>query len=73
MPALGELGDKVDSVSGLVGNLPDAAKGPISTMAAEGMGKLQPVVDKVLALPGVGSIVSPVLEPMLEKLQEIGG
>ena len=40
---------------------------------AEGMGKLQPLVDKVMDMPGVGSIVSPALGPIMEKMQEFGG
>ena len=73
IPAFGELGNKVDSVSGMVSNLPEAARGPIGTIATEGMGKLQPLVDKVLAIPGVGSILSPVMGPIMEKMQELGG
>lgn len=73
VPAFGELGTKLDSVSGMIGNLPEAARGPIGTTAAEGMGKLQPLVDKVLELPGVGAILTPVLGPIMEKMQELGG
>jgi len=73
LPALGELGENVDSVSGLFGQVPDAARAPLAKSAAEGMGKLQPIVDKVMDMPGVGSIVSPVLGPIMEKMQEFGG
>lgn len=73
IPAFGELGTKLDSVTGMIGNLPEAARGPIGTTAAEGMGKLQPLVDKVLELPGVGAILAPVIGPIMEKMQELGG
>ena len=69
IPALGELGTKVDDLSGMMSNLPETAMGPIGDIATKGMGTLQPVVDKVLALPGVGSILSPVVGPIMEKLQ----
>ena len=72
LPALGELGENVDSVSGMLSALPDAARGPLNTVAAEGFGKLKPMVDKVIALPGVGDIISPVLSPIMEKMQELG-
>lgn len=72
LPALGELGTKVDSMSGLLDKVPEAARGPLATTASEGLGKLQPLIDKVLALPGVGAILQPVLGPILEKLQEFG-
>ena len=72
LPALGELGENVDSVSGMLNSLPQAARGPLNTVAAEGFGKLKPVVEKVMALPGVGDIVSPVLSPIMEKMQELG-
>jgi len=73
LPALGELGTKVDSVSGMLDALPEAARGPIATAATASLGQLQPVLDKVLAIPGVGDIVSPVIDPIMEKLQGFGG
>ncbi len=72
LPALGELGTSVDSVTDMIGKVPDAARGPISSIAEEGMGKLQPIIDKVMAIPGVGAVLQPVMEPIMEKLQELG-
>ena len=73
IPAFGELGTKVDSVTEMFGGLPEAAQGPVSAIAKTGMGTVQPLVDKALALPGVGSILSPVIGPIMEKLGGLGG
>lgn len=73
IPAFGELGSKIDSMTEVFGNVPEDARSSISTVASEGLGKLQPLIDKVLALPGVGAVLNPVLGPILEKLQEFAG
>ena len=73
IPAFGELGTKVDSVTEMFGSLPDAARGPVGEIANTGMSTLQPLVDKIMALPGVGAILSPIVAPIMEKLQELGG
>ena len=72
LPALGELGTKVDSVSGMLDKLPEAARGPIASIVSGGMGSLQPIIDKVSALPGVGDIITPVIGPIMEKLSGFG-
>ncbi len=73
LPALEELGGEVKGMSSLLSNLPEAARGPVSTIATEGMGKLKPLIDSATSIPGVGSILEPVLGPIMESLQDFGG
>jgi len=73
LPDLQKLGENVDSVSGIMENIPEDARGPISSIASEGMGTLQPIVDKVMGIDGVGDVVGPVLTPILDKLKAFGG
>jgi len=73
LPALGELGENVDSFSGVMDKIPEAARGPFTGIISGGMEQLQPMVDKVMGLPGVGDVVGPVLTPIMEKLQGFAG
>lgn len=73
LPALEELGTKVDTVTGLVNKLPEAARAPLGGLVAGGMESLQPLIQKVSSIPGVGDIINPLIEPMMEKLANLGG
>jgi len=73
LPDLEKLGENVTSVSGMMENIPEDALGPISSIATDGMGQLQPIVDKVMGIDGVGDVIGPVLNPILEKLKAFGG
>ena len=53
--------------------LPDAAKGPLQSVVSGGLGGLQPVIDKVMGLPGIGPILEPVVGPMVEMLGGMAG
>jgi len=73
LPALEELGTSVDSVSGMMEKIPEAARGPFSGIVTGGMEKLQPVVDNVMGLDGVGDVVGPILTPIMDKIKAFGG
>jgi len=73
VPALTDMGGKLDGITSMVDKLPDAAKGPVSSMVEKGMGELTPMLDKVMAIPGVGGVLGSVIEPMKEKLTALAG
>jgi len=73
IPALEEATSKLGGVNDLVARLPDAAKGPVSSIVSGGMSTLQPILDKVTALPGVGSILEPVIKPLMDLLKGMAG
>ncbi len=73
LPAIGELGSKVDSVSELFQKVPESARGPISDITQKGMGALEPIFNKTMEIPGVGDVIGGSLGPIMEKLQELGG
>lgn len=73
LPKFEELGGTLDGISGGFENVAEDARGPIADIASKGMESFAPLVDKVLALPGVGDILRPVIEPMLEKLKGMAG
>ena len=69
VPAFEELNGKVDGLSGLWDKVPEAGRGPLSSMVSDGLGKLTPAVEKVNELPGVADALGPVASTLLEKLQ----
>ncbi len=73
LPAIGELGTKVDSVTELFQKVPESARGPISDITQKGMGALEPIFNKTMQIPGVGDVIGGSLGPIMEKLQELGG
>ena len=68
LPDLAGANDSLGEITGLVGSLGDAQKGAFSGMANTALGTLRPVIEKVIAIPGVGPVLAPVLESMVEKL-----
>jgi len=69
LPALTDFSGKLDGVTSMAGNLPDAAK-PILAGALE---KIMPMLDKVMEIPGVGAVLGGVIEPLKEKLSGLAG
>lgn len=73
LPKLKELGGNLDGIKGNLDKVPEAARGPVAGIIGKGMESFSPIVEKVLALPGVGDVLKPVLEPMLETLKGMAG
>lgn len=73
LPALQEAGSTVGGLSDVVARLPDAAKGPIGGIVTTGLSALQPLLDKVSAIPGVGALIEPAIKPMMDALNGLAG
>ncbi len=73
VPGLEELGGKVAGLPDMFDKVPEAARGPLQGVVGEGLGSLQPIIDKVMAIPGVGAVLEPILEPILETLGGLAG
>ena len=73
LPALEEVSGKLGGLNDVMARLPDAAKGPLQSVVSGGLGSLQPVIDKVMGLPGIGPILEPVVGPMVEMLGGMAG
>ena len=70
---LEELGGSLGGLNDKLGALPEAARGPVTEIVNKGMENFGPLVEKVQAIPGVGGIIGPAVEPMLEMLKGMGG
>lgn len=73
VPGLEALGETVSGLPDMFDKVPEAARGPLQGIVGEGLGSLQPILDTVLAIPGVGNIVEPIIGPMLETLSGLAG
>lgn len=73
LPQLTELSEQVGGLSDMVGNVPEAARGPLSGIVSSGLEALTPIIEKVSTIPGVGDVINPVIEPIIETLQGFAG
>ncbi|MGB1311646.1 MAG: hypothetical protein ACPG47_10555, partial [Leucothrix sp.] len=69
IPALTDFSSKLDGVASMADKLPDAAK----PVLASALGKVLPMLDSVMAIPGVGAVLGSVIEPLKEKLNGLAG
>ncbi|MFT6876968.1 MAG: vacuolar-type H+-ATPase subunit E/Vma4 [Granulosicoccus sp.] len=71
IPSLQDAASKLSGLNDVVTRLPEAAKGPLASIIQGGISLLQPLVDKVIAIPLVGALVEPVVTPIMEMLNGI--
>ena len=72
LPDLTTASENLESVKEMAGNLPEAARGPIAGMVSTAMTALEPLIEKVRAIPGVGPIIDPVLEKIVGTMDDLG-
>ncbi|MFK8078154.1 MAG: DUF937 domain-containing protein [Granulosicoccus sp.] len=73
IPSLEDAAGKLGGLNDIIVRLPDAAKGPLAAIVQNGIGTIQPLIDKVSAIPGVGAIIEPVIAPIVEMLNGLAG
>lgn len=73
IPKLTEMGEQFGGMAGLIEKVPEAARGPLTGIVSTGLGMLEPLLEKVRAIPGVGAIIDPIVTPMLEQLKALAG
>ena len=69
LPKLRDVSSQLDTLKGLWAQVPDAAKPAIKTALSSAVPKAEDLLGKVSALPGVGEIIRPVAEEVLNKLK----
>jgi len=73
VPALQEAASNLGGLNDVMARLPEAAKGPLGSIVQGGIGTLQPLIEKVSAIPGVGAVIGPVIAPIMEMLNGMAG
>jgi Bacterial protein of unknown function (DUF937) len=71
LPKLQDLESKLDIAKATMQKLADSAKMTISTLVKSSEGKLRELVDKVLAIPGVGEKIKVVADSIIVKLTDL--
>jgi hypothetical protein len=67
-PKLTDLTPKIDGLKALWDKIPDSAQAAVAKVTTDHLGKLKELVAKVLALPGVGEKLKPILDSLVSKL-----
>lgn len=68
LPELGKLTEGFGGMSEMFGKMPEAAKTAVAGIFQSSLGQLKPVIDKVLAIPGVETILKPAIDALMAKL-----
>jgi hypothetical protein len=68
LPDITKLTESFGGFSDMYGKLPDAAKNAVSSVFTSALGDLKPILDKVLAIPGVEAILKPAIDALIEKI-----
>ena len=73
LPKLQELEGKLDVAKTTMKELGDAGRTTVKTLVKSTQAKLKELVDKVLAIPGVGEKIKPVVDSIMAKVTELAG
>jgi Bacterial protein of unknown function (DUF937) len=73
LPKLQDLEGKLDIAKTTMKELGDAGRTTIKTLVKSAQAKLKELVEKVLAIPGVGEKIKPVVDSIMAKVTELAG
>ena len=73
VPALEGVSENLSGLTGMIEQIPEAARGPLSSIISNGVAALQPLVETASAIPGVGAIIEPIVGPLMETLNGLAG
>jgi hypothetical protein len=71
LPKLQEVGPKLDAAKATLQKMGDTGKAAIKTLVQSSLTKLKELVEKVLAIPGVGDKIKPAVDTIMAKLGEL--
>jgi hypothetical protein len=71
LPKLQDLIPKLDAAKAKLAQLTDTGKAAITTLVKSSQAKLKELVDKVLAIPGVGEKLKAVVDSIMAKLSDL--
>lgn len=69
LPDLGKLTEGFGGMTEMFSKMPDAAKTAVAGVFKSSLEQLQPIIDKVMAIPGVEAILKPAIDAMMSKLE----
>jgi hypothetical protein len=71
VPKLNGINDSLTKLDGLVDQLPAEGKAALAALVSGQLPTLEALIAKVTALPGVGDIIKPITDTMLQKLRAL--
>ena len=71
LPNLKNVVTSVDDFSGTFVGLSEEVKAPVITLAKGAFSELEPVLGKTLEIPGVGEVIQPTTDSLMEKLNQL--
>jgi hypothetical protein len=69
LPKLTEIDANLDRVGGLVGQLPAEGKSALAALINGALPELEALIAKVTEIPGVGAVIKPAADALVEKLK----
>jgi len=73
LPQLEAFGGQLDEIGGLAANLPESAQGVFGGLIGGALSTVQPLIENVMGMAGVGDAVGPILQTILGKLTALAG
>ena len=68
LPELSKISETFAGLAEKFGALPPAAKTAVAGIFSSSMNELKPMIEKILAIPGVSTILKPAIDALMEKL-----
>ncbi len=72
LPDLTAASESLGNIQGMMGDMPEAARGPVAGIVSNAMTALEPLIEKVRDIPGVGPIINPVLDRIVTAMESMG-
>jgi len=67
------MADKFGGLAGSMDQAPEAVRESLSGVLSTGLESLMPLLEKLRAIPGVGDIIDPIIQPVIDTLQKLVG
>ena len=68
LPELDKVTEGFGGLTEMFGKMPDAAKGAVSGVFKSSLEQLKPIIEKVMAIPGVEAVLKPAIDALMSKL-----
>jgi len=73
LPQLQSATTQIDKVNAMAGQLPEDQRKTVSGVVASAMASIDQMINKVLAIPGVGDVLGPTTDNLRTKLADLSG
>jgi hypothetical protein len=71
LPRLNEIDANLDRLGGLAGQLPAEGKSALAALVNGALPELEALITRVTEIPGVGDVIGPVANGLLDKLRAL--